>query len=88
MELSWDEQEDKRVEYRIYEMRNGSETLIDSVTGTNSYTMPYANVFSDAQYKVVPYNTQTQEEGEGSCLYQARGFWTLIFGDFLNIEPL
>ncbi|MER3125542.1 PBP1A family penicillin-binding protein [Bacillus pumilus] len=74
LELSWDKQEDKRVEYRIYEKRNGSETLIDSVTGMGSYTMPYANVFSDAQYKVVPYNTQTQEEGEGSPYVKPEAF--------------
>ncbi|MGE6630867.1 transglycosylase domain-containing protein [Bacillus sp. NPDC077027] len=74
LELSWDEQEDKRTEYRIYEKRNDNETLIDTVTGTNSYSLPYANIFSDVQYRVVPYNTQTKEEGEGSSYVKPEVF--------------
>ncbi|WFA06340.1 transglycosylase domain-containing protein [Bacillus sp. HSf4] len=64
--LKWHEQEDKRAEYRIYEKKNGKETLIDTVKGTGSYDIPYANVFSGASYKIVPYNPQTKTEGEGT----------------------
>ncbi|MCY9163084.1 transglycosylase domain-containing protein [Bacillus atrophaeus] len=64
--LKWDAQEDKRVVYRIYVKKDGEETLLDSTEGKNSYDIPYANLFSGASYKIVPYNTQTKKEGEGT----------------------
>ncbi|MBD1380699.1 transglycosylase domain-containing protein [Metabacillus arenae] len=64
--LRWDKQEDERVIYRIYEKDGSKEKLIGEVEGEGEYDIPYANVFNDAKYKVVPYNTQTKKEGPGS----------------------
>ncbi|MED1712964.1 transglycosylase domain-containing protein [Bacillus paralicheniformis] len=72
--LKWHEQEDKRVEYRIYERKNGKETLIDTVKGKGSYSIPYANIFSNASYKIVPYNPQTKTEGKGTDYIEPKVF--------------
>jgi penicillin-binding protein 2A len=64
--LNWKAQEDERVIYRIYEKKDGKETLLDSVKGEGSFSIPFSNVFSDSTYRVVPYNSQTKEEGKGS----------------------
>ncbi|MGG0839337.1 transglycosylase domain-containing protein [Bacillus paralicheniformis] len=72
--LKWHEQEDKRVEYRIYERKNGKETLIDTVKGKGSYSIPYANIFSNASYKIVPYNPQTKTEGKGTDYVEPKVF--------------
>ncbi|MES9685985.1 transglycosylase domain-containing protein [Bacillus sp. JJ353] len=72
--LKWHEQEDKRAEYRIYEKKNGKERLVDTVKGKGSCDIPYANLFSDAAYRIVPYNPQTKEEGNGTDFIEARVF--------------
>ncbi|MDA1476013.1 transglycosylase domain-containing protein [Bacillus changyiensis] len=64
--LTWQEQEDKRAEYRIYEKKAGDEQLIDTVKGKGSYEIPYSNIFSGSSYRVVPYNPQTKTEGNGT----------------------
>ncbi|WIG47980.1 transglycosylase domain-containing protein [Bacillus halotolerans] len=74
IELKWDAQEDDRAVYRIYVNKEGKETLLDSVEGKGSYEIPYANLFSGASYKVVPYNTQTKKEGEGTDYVQPKLF--------------
>lgn len=74
IELKWDAQEDDRVVYRIYVNKDGKETLLDTVEGKGSYEIPYANLFSGASYKVVPYNTQTKKEGEGTDYVQPKLF--------------
>ncbi|MEC1605210.1 transglycosylase domain-containing protein [Bacillus halotolerans] len=74
IELKWDVQEDDRAVYRIYVNKDGKETLLDSVEGKGSYEIPYANLFSGASYKVVPYNTQTKKEGEGTDYVQPKLF--------------
>ncbi|MEC3640561.1 transglycosylase domain-containing protein [Bacillus halotolerans] len=74
IELKWDAQEDDRAVYRIYVNKDGEETLLDSVEGKGSYEIPYANLFSGASYKVVPYNTQTKKEGEGTDYVQPKLF--------------
>ncbi|MCR6596023.1 penicillin-binding protein [Bacillus halotolerans] len=74
IELKWDAQEDDRAVYRIYVNKDGKETLLDSVEGKGSYEIPYANLFSGASYKVVPYNTQTKKEGEGTDYVQPKLF--------------
>ncbi|MEK5100142.1 transglycosylase domain-containing protein [Bacillus sp. FSL W8-0848] len=72
--LKWHEQEDKRAEYRIYEKKNGKERLVDTVKGKGSYDIPYANLFSDASYRIVPYNPQTKEEGNGTDFIEPKVF--------------
>ncbi|MCP6682328.1 transglycosylase domain-containing protein [Bacillus nakamurai] len=72
--LKWDAQEDERVVYRIYVKKDGKEKLQDSVKGKGSFDIPYANLFSGASYKVVPYNTQTKQEGEGTEYVQPKLF--------------
>ncbi|QII48338.1 penicillin-binding protein [Bacillus paralicheniformis] len=72
--LKWHEQEDKRVEYRIYERKNGKETLIDTVKGKGNFSIPYANIFSNASYKIVPYNPQTKTEGKGTDYVEPKVF--------------
>lgn len=74
IELKWDAQEEDRAVYRIYVNKDGKETLLDSVEGKGSYEIPYANLFSGASYKVVPYNTQTKKEGEGTDYVQPKLF--------------
>ncbi|PSA98963.1 transglycosylase domain-containing protein [Bacillus halotolerans] len=74
IELKWDAQEDDRAVYRIYVNKDGKETLLDTVEGKGSYEIPYANLFSGASYKVVPYNTQTKKEGEGTDYVQPKLF--------------
>ncbi|MBL6007569.1 penicillin-binding protein [Bacillus halotolerans] len=74
IELKWDAQEDDRAVYRIYVNKDGKETLLESVEGKGSYEIPYANLFSGASYKVVPYNTQTKKEGEGTDYVQPKLF--------------
>ncbi|KUP31301.1 penicillin-binding protein [Bacillus halotolerans] len=74
IELKWGAQEDDRAVYRIYVNKDGKETLLDSVEGKGSYEIPYANLFSGASYKVVPYNTQTKKEGEGTDYVQPKLF--------------
>ncbi|WP_307893799.1 transglycosylase domain-containing protein [Bacillus swezeyi] len=72
--LKWHEQEDKRAEYRIYEKKNGKEALIKTVTGKGSYEIPYANIFSDVSYRIVPYNPQTKTEGKGTDFIKPKIF--------------
>lgn len=64
--LNWEAQKDDRVIYRIYETSGDQEKLVGFVKGKNSYEIPYSNLFSEASYKVVPFNEQTDQEGEGS----------------------
>ena len=64
--LKWDAQKDDRVIYRIYETSGSKDKLVGFVKGEDSYEIPYSNLFSNAVYKVVPYNEQTDQEGEGS----------------------
>ena len=83
VQLKWDIQKDDRVVYRIYEKKDGKDKLLDSVKGKGSFDIPYANLFSGASYKVVPYNSQTDQEGEGTEYVQPKLFLlNHEFGDF------
>ena len=77
VQLKWDIQKDDRVVYRIYEKKDGKDKLLDSVKGKGSFDIPYANLFSGASYKVVPYNSQTNQEGEERNTF-SRSFFFLI----------
>ncbi|MBP1083722.1 transglycosylase domain-containing protein [Bacillus capparidis] len=76
--LKWNNQEDDRVIYRIYEKKDGNETLLESVKGENSFTISFSNVFSDTSYRVVPYNSQTNEEGKGPGYVKPKLFTSQI----------
>ncbi|MCD7034867.1 PBP1A family penicillin-binding protein [Metabacillus sp. GX 13764] len=66
LHLEWTAQQDSRIEYRIYEQRGNEEKVIGTVKGENTFEMPYSNIFSRRAYKVVPFNTQTGQEGPGT----------------------
>lgn len=87
IELKWDAQEDDRAVYRIYVNKEGKETLLDSVEGKGSYEIPYANLFSGASYKVVPYNTQTKKKEKEPITFSRNCFPLNGIRRFLNFEP-
>ncbi len=87
IELKWNAQEDDRAVYRIYVNKDGKETLLDSVEGKGSYEIPYANLFSGASYKIVPYNIQTKEKGKEPITFSLNCFPLNGIRRFLNFEP-
>lgn len=62
--LTWNQLSDKRVQYRIYKIDNGKATHIDTVTGKGEYEAKFMNVFKAPRFYVVPFNPQTNREGE------------------------
>jgi penicillin-binding protein 2A len=64
--LKWTDAEDDRIVYRIYALAGKKDTLIDEVIGEYEYTIKNINIFQVPEYYVVPYNTQTKQEGEPS----------------------
>lgn len=65
--LSWEAAEaDDRVVYRIYEYDEDEPILIDEVIGETEYELDSVSLFNQKLYYVVPYNPQTQEEGNRS----------------------
>ncbi|WP_408055263.1 transglycosylase domain-containing protein [Sutcliffiella halmapala] len=64
--LNWSTSDDKRIVYRIYSVDDETVTLVDEVTGKGTFEIEHVNVFSAPSYYVVPYNIQTEQEGEPS----------------------
>ncbi|WP_240376444.1 transglycosylase domain-containing protein [Bacillus piscicola] len=64
--LSWTPNQDERVIYRIYEVDNGKSNEIAKVEGTGKYVIEGVNLFRLREYMVVPYNPQTEQEGQPS----------------------
>ncbi|WP_242142130.1 MULTISPECIES: transglycosylase domain-containing protein [unclassified Bacillus cereus group] len=62
--LSWKPLPDKRIMYRIYQIENGVHTYIGTVKGTGEYDVKFINIFARPSFYVVPYNSQTNREGE------------------------
>ena len=62
--LTWNQLPDKRVQYRIYKIDKGKTTHIDTVTGKGEYEVKFMNVFKEPRFYVVPFNPQTNREGE------------------------
>ncbi|WP_429714977.1 transglycosylase domain-containing protein [Bacillus rhizoplanae] len=62
--LTWNQLPDKRVQYRIYKIDNGRATHIDTVKGKGEYEVKFMNVFKAPRFYVVPFNPQTNQEGE------------------------
>ncbi|MFS0865416.1 transglycosylase domain-containing protein [Fredinandcohnia sp. 179-A 10B2 NHS] len=66
VQLNWNAAEDNRIEYRIYEEHSKNDTYIGSVKGNGSFEIENVNIFSIPSYFIVPYNSQTKEEGTKS----------------------
>lgn len=67
VQLRWTPQEDNRVVYKIYRKKSdGTTEYVGSVKGKGSFDITYVNIFSKEFYQVVPYNSQTKKEGEGT----------------------
>lgn len=66
VKLTWKPEEDKRVVYHIYAVRNGKKTKIGTVKGKASFIDQSVNPFSIPEYVIVPYNPQTDEDGKSS----------------------
>ncbi|MGM0838707.1 MAG: transglycosylase domain-containing protein [Bacillota bacterium] len=64
--LHWPASDDDRVIYRIYSLQDEKATLVDEVTGKGTYEMEMINIFSVPSYYVIPYNPQTEQEGQPS----------------------
>ncbi|HDX9611566.1 PBP1A family penicillin-binding protein [Bacillus toyonensis] len=64
--LSWTPLPDERIMYRIYRVENGMHTHVSTVTGVGEYEEKFINIFSKPSFYVVPFNTQTNREGEKS----------------------
>lgn len=76
VELAWDAGSDNRLHYRIYQVDGSEKELVDEVVGESSYTVRGLNVFATHSFVVVPYNPQTQREGEPSN--EAEAEWNLF----------
>ncbi|WP_449539356.1 transglycosylase domain-containing protein [Ferdinandcohnia sp. Marseille-Q9671] len=61
--LNWTPAADERIEYRIYEENSKSVKYVGSVRGSGKYEIENVNIFSMPTYFIVPYNSQTKEEG-------------------------
>ncbi|WP_416828674.1 transglycosylase domain-containing protein [Ectobacillus polymachus] len=64
VKLTWNPLSDSRVQYRIYKKEGDSSTLLTTVTGQGEYEMEYVNVFAVPSLYIVPFNPQTNREGE------------------------
>ncbi|WP_270182457.1 transglycosylase domain-containing protein [Alkalihalobacillus sp. CinArs1] len=64
--LKWTASSDDRVEYAIYEVKDGNRKKIDSVTGKGEYTKHSVSFFGSVSYQVVPVNPLTDQEGTPS----------------------
>lgn len=64
--LSWTPNQDRRVHYIIYEVRDGTSEEIGRVEGTGEFTVEGVNLFQLHDYMVVPVNPQTNQEGDPS----------------------
>ncbi|SFE26782.1 transglycosylase domain-containing protein [Alteribacillus iranensis] len=66
IQLNWTPSNDSRVKYYVYEVENGKSNKIGEIEGTGQYVIEGANIFSLKDYLIVPYNPQTNREGEPS----------------------
>ncbi|MDN4526929.1 PBP1A family penicillin-binding protein [Fictibacillus sp. NE201] len=66
IKLSWTPSDDERLQYKIYAIKDGESTHVDTVIGKGSYTVSGRYLFSMPKFYVVPLNPQTDQEGEPS----------------------
>ncbi|MFB4163754.1 transglycosylase domain-containing protein [Alteribacillus sp. JSM 102045] len=64
--LKWTPAEDERVVYQVYEVNDGEGEVIEEVEGGGEFTIEGVNIFNLQDYMIVPYNPQTEQEGEPS----------------------
>ncbi|MCH1626834.1 transglycosylase domain-containing protein [Ferdinandcohnia quinoae] len=72
--LNWTPGSDERIEYRIYEEQPKGLKYIASVIGKGRFEIENINVFSIPSYCVIPYNSQTEQEGIESSLVKPTFF--------------
>ncbi|MBU9720713.1 MULTISPECIES: transglycosylase domain-containing protein [Bacillaceae] len=71
--LQWSGSEDDRLHYYIYEKKEDGKEKIGEVVGENKFTIQEGvNVFSSKSYVVVPFNPQTNKEGDPSNIVKAQ----------------
>lgn len=61
--LNWTPGKDERIEYRVYEESSNTVKYVGSVRGSGKFEIENVNIFSMPSYFIVPYNSQTKEEG-------------------------
>ena len=64
--LSWTPSDDDRVVYRIYSLAENEKKLVAEVIGKGEYTINWLSFFADETFVVVPFNPQTNREGNPS----------------------
>lgn len=65
--LSWNvSHDDERVVYRIYTYEDEESELVGEVTGETEFELESVSLFNQKLYYVVPFNPQTEEEGNRS----------------------
>lgn len=64
--LSWEAPADKRTVYRVYELIENEEKLVEEVQGESEYIVDSLPIFSNREFFVVPYDPFTGKEGKQS----------------------
>ena len=70
--LTWNQTEDERVVYRVYQVEKGIDKRIGEVTGQNEFVIEQLNILESNQYYVVPFDPLTKLEGMHSDTVQLR----------------
>ncbi|KAA0547595.1 PBP1A family penicillin-binding protein [Bacillus sp. BGMRC 2118] len=66
IQLTWEIQ-NERIEYKVYEKKDESWEYIGKVkSGEGSFEIENVNIFNIPSYYIIPYNPQTEEDGEKS----------------------
>jgi penicillin-binding protein 2A len=66
IQLQWNQADDERAVYQIFEEKDHGWNLIGEVKGKGNFDVENVNIFSLPSYYVVPYNPQTEETGNPS----------------------
>lgn len=66
VKLKWTATEDERIEYQVYELKDGNRKKIGTVKGKGEFTKHSISFFGSVSYQVVPVNPLTEQEGEAS----------------------
>lgn len=66
VQLKWTPSEDDRVEYHVYELKEGNRKKIGTVKGKGEFTKHSISFFGSVSYQIVPFNPLTEQEGDPS----------------------